>query len=271
MDIKIVALDMDGTLLNSQHQLSPRNEAALAELHRRGIPIVFATGKTRHSAVPIIERLGLKTPGVYVQGLLIANADGSVRYQRTLDQDLAEEIAQFAAEMDCAMVAYAGNRIITDQRNELTDIFIRYHEPTPEPYGSWEAAFAATPVNKFIIISTRAGIDQMRPQLEARVNGRATVVQALDYMVEILPHGASKGDGVRRLLEELNIDPQNMLAIGDGENDIEMLQMAGIGVAMGNAMPSARAAADYITTTNDEDGVAAAIERFVLEKGIKGS
>lgn len=262
--IQLVALDMDGTLLNSQHQLSPRNEAMLAELHRRNIPIVFATGKTQHSAVPIIEKLQLQTPGVYVQGLLIANADGSIRYQRTLERPLAEEVAQLAAQLGCAMVAYAGNRLVTNQRNELTDIFIKYHEPVPEAFGSWENAFDHTAVNKFIMISTREHIDEIRPYVEAQINGRATIVQALDYMLEILPHGASKGDGVGRLLDELAIPAAHMLAIGDGENDVEMLQMAGIGVAMANGMPSAKAAADHITLSNDEDGVAVAIERFVL-------
>lgn len=262
--IQLVALDMDGTLLNSQHEISPHNEAVLAELHRRGIKIVFATGKTRHSAVPIIEKLQLQTPGVYVQGLLIANADGSIRYQRTLERPLAEEVAQLATEFNCSMVAYAGNRIITDRRNEQTDVFIRYHEPVPEAYGSWAKAFDDTAVNKFIMVSTKERIDEIRPQLEAQINGRATIVQALDYMLEILPHGASKGDGVRRLLDDLNISAAQMLAIGDGENDVEMLQMAGIGVAMANGMPSAKAVADYITLSNDEDGVAVAIERFML-------
>ena len=263
MPIKLIALDMDGTLLNSQHQLSPRNEGALREAWAQGVQIAFATGKTQHSAVPIIRKLGLTTPGVYVQGLVIANADGSVRYERTLDSALAHEVAELATAAGCSMVAYAGRRLLTNVRDEYTDVFLKYHEPETEAFGTW-ARVLETPVNKFIMVSTKARIDVLRPQVEAAVHGRATVVQALDYMLEVLPHGASKGDGVRRLLADLAIDPSEMLAVGDGENDVEMLQLAGVGVAMGNGMLAAKEAADYLTGTNDEDGVAQAIERFVL-------
>ena len=263
-NIKIVAIDMDGTLLNSNHTLSATNEQTLGKLKQYGLKILFATGKTRHSAVPVIEKLNIETPGVYVQGLLIVNGDGSIRYQRTLKRPLAEEVAQIAQEMNCSMVAYAGNRIVTNIRDEYTDVFIKYHEPTPEPFGTWRNLFDQTEVNKFIMVSTKERIDKIRPLLETQISGRATIVQALDYMVEILPLGASKGDGVRRVLEDLDIPAAQMLAIGDGENDVEMLRMAGIGVAMGNGMASAKEAADYLTGTNDEDGVTQAIERFIF-------
>ena len=266
MSFQYLAVDMDGTLLNSQHQLSPRNEEALRRAMAQGVGIIFATGKTRHSAVPLIHKLGITTPGVYLQGLLIANADGSVRYQRPLETHLAHEVADLASDAGCSMVAYAGHRLLTNVRDEYTDVFIRYHEPTPEAFGSWANALAQGPVHKFIMVSTAERIAQLRPQVEAHINGRATLVQAFDFMLEVLPHGASKGDGVQRLLEELAVPREQVLAIGDGENDVEMLQMAGVGVAMANGMASAKQAADYVTASNDDDGVALAIERFILKE-----
>lgn len=257
--IRLVAIDMDGTLLNSQHQLSPTNEAALRQAMAAGVTIVFATGKTRKSAVPIIDKLGLDTPGVYSQGLVVYKGDGSVLYERTLKRPLAHQVATFATNVNCSMVAYSGGDIVTNVRDQFTDVFINYHEPEPIAYGSWTAVFQARPVNKFIMVSTKERIDQIRPQLEAAIGQQATIVQALDYMVEILPAGASKGDGLRRVLAYLSIDPGQVMAIGDGENDVEMLQLAGLGIAMGNAMPAARQAADALTGTNDEDGVAQAL------------
>ena len=261
--IQLVAIDMDGTLLNSQHQLSPGNEAALRRALAAGVKIIFATGKTRTSAVPIIEKLKLDTPGVYSQGLVITHGDGSILYERTLAAALAHKVAAFAQAATCSMVAYSGPDIVTSVRDPYTDVFINYHEPAPIAYGSWTAVFAARPVNKFIIVSTKERIDQIRPQLEQTIGQEATIVQALDYMVEILPPGASKGDGLRRVLAHLQIDPARVMALGDGENDVEMLQLAGLGVAMGNAMPAAQQAADVITATNDEDGVAQALARFL--------
>jgi Cof subfamily protein (haloacid dehalogenase superfamily) len=172
-------------------------------------------------------------------------------------------VAAFAQAATCSMVAYSGPDIVTSVRDQYTDVFINYHEPAPIAYGSWTAVFAARPVNKFIIVSTKERIDQIRPQLEQTIGQEATIVQALDYMVEILPPGASKGDGLRRVLAHLQIDPARVMALGDGENDVEMLQLAGLGVAMGNAMPAAQQAADVITATNDEDGVAQALARFL--------
>lgn len=260
--IQLVAIDMDGTLLNSQHQLSPGNEVALRRALAHGIKIVFATGKTRTSAVPIIDKLKLDTPGVYSQGLVVYDGDGSVLYERTLADSLARKVANFATEANCSMVAYSGADIVTSVRDAYTDVFIKYHEPAPIAYGSWTAVFAARSINKFIIVSTREHIDQIRPRLEQAIGHEATIVQALDYMVEILPPGASKGDGLRRVLAHLQVDPAQVMAIGDGENDVEMLEIAGVGVAMGNAMPAARQVADVVTGTNDEDGVAQALARL---------
>ncbi len=262
-NIKLIALDIDGTLLNSQHQLSPSNEAALRRAMDAGVKIVLATGKTRTSAVPLIAKLGLETPGVYNQGVVVYAGDGSILYEQILARPLAQRVVDVATAVSCSMVAYARGNIVTNVRDEYTDVFIKYHEPTPIAYGSWDALFQARAVNKFIMVSTKERIDHIRPQLQQAIGHEATIVQALDYMVEILPLGASKGDGLRRVLSHLQIDPAHILAMGDGENDVEMLQLAGLGVAMGNAMPSAKAAADAVTGTNDEDGVAQALARFL--------
>ncbi|MCA9981890.1 MAG: HAD-IIB family hydrolase, partial [Anaerolineales bacterium] len=126
----VVAIDMDGTLLSSQHTLSAGNEAALRRALKAGVQIIFATGKTRTSAVPIIEKLGLETPGVYSQGLVIYHGDGSVLYERTLDEALAHKVAALAEAANISMVAYSGANIVTSVRDAFTDVFIRYHEPT---------------------------------------------------------------------------------------------------------------------------------------------
>ena len=118
-------------------------------------------------------------------------------------------------------------------------------------------------LNKLLIGDT-GDIAARRIDLEQRVGHRATVIQAITEYVEIMPKGVSKGAGLLWLLERLEIEPAAVLAMGDGENDIEMLQLAGIGVTMSNARPPVQAAADYIVGSNDESAVAQALERFVL-------
>jgi hydroxymethylpyrimidine pyrophosphatase-like HAD family hydrolase len=108
-------------------------------------------------------------------------------------------------------------------------------------------------------------IDELRPAITAALGQRASLTTAISGMLEALPAGASKGEGVAWLLGELGIDPAaHLMALGDGENDIEMLQLAALGVAVANAGPGAKAAARAVVASNDDDGVAEAIERFVL-------
>lgn len=262
--IKLIAVDLDGTLLNSRHQLTDSTKSALIQAIEQGVQVVIATGKTRHSAQEAIRALNLQTPGVYLQGLMICNADGSVRHQQSIDASVVSEINAFARGQRLSLVAYSGADILTEQRNQYTDRLIAYHEPTPIEVESLVELLDSRPMNKLIIIDTAPRINDVREELSGRLDGRATLVQALADMLEILPPGASKGAGLRRLLDDLGVSPEHVLAIGDGENDIEMLQMAGIGVAVGNAMPQAKAAADYVVASNDADGVVEAVERFVL-------
>jgi len=155
-------------------------------------------------------------------------------------------------------------RILAESYNIQTDFMVAHHEPLAELVGPLSAIAGRVPINKLNMHIDGGEIAAVRAELAARLGGRATLVQSLPVQLETLPPGASKGDGLRRLLADLGIDPRHVLAIGDGENDLEMLQLAGIGVAMANAPASVRAAADYVTASNDEDGVALAVERFVL-------
>ena len=175
---------------------------------------------------------------------------------------MVSRLTAFAAPYDCAVVAYSGNRLLTPTPGPLADQFTFYHEPAPLTV----AELHRETVNKILLVRDVPTINRLRAALERAVGEDATVVQALPDMIEIVPRGASKGDGLRRVLDRLAVDPAQTLAIGDGENDIEMLQLVGLGVAMGNAGVAVKRAADAVTATNDADGVALALERYVLER-----
>ena len=118
---------------------------------------------------------------------------------------------------------------------------------------------------KVIFMATEDKINSIRPQVEATFTGKAAITTAIPGMLELLPLGASKRAGVEYLLNRLGVEPSKVMAIGDGENDVEMLQLCGLGVAVGNAGAAARSVADVVVGSNDEDGVAEAIEQFVLQ------
>jgi Cof subfamily protein (haloacid dehalogenase superfamily) len=266
--IQLIAVDLDGTLLNSQHELTERTEKVLKAAMEKGVQIVVATGKTRASALSVIARLGLNTPGMYLQGLAVYNGDGSLRSQAILDKAIARQVITFAEDRGFTMAAFQGSRILVRTFNRHTDLLTKYGEPDVHAVGPLQNLLDMTPINKVLAIKVggERQINALRWQLNMQINGTAKLTQAaVPSMLEILPPGASKGAALKTLIKELNIAPENVMAIGDGENDIEMIQLAGVGVAMGNAAQVVQKAADHVTATNDADGVAAAVEQFVLK------
>ncbi|GBF87560.1 haloacid dehalogenase-like hydrolase [Raphidocelis subcapitata] len=256
-DIRIIASDCDGTLLNSRQLLTPGVEAAVLRAHEAGVPLIVATGKARGPWAPeVLPRLGAPMPGVFLQGLLITDAQGRTMLSRCLEEEVLLACIRLARAARVTLTAYSDDRILCDATDAHTERLLFYKEPPPEALGDLERVV--------IFMAPQQRIDELRPEVEAAMEGRASITTAISGMLEVLPLGASKGAGVEWLLREMGRDPAHLMAIGDGENDIEMLQLAALGVAMGNAGPRVKAAADRVVASNDEDGVAEAIEAHVL-------
>jgi Cof subfamily protein (haloacid dehalogenase superfamily) len=266
--IQLIAIDIDGTLLNSQHLLTERVEKALKAAMAKGVQVILATGKTYHSGEHIVKKLGLTTPGVYVQGTTSYNADGTLRSQITLDPRVARQVITFAEDRGYDVAIYSGQRILVRKLEErFKDLTTKYHEPTGEQVGPLQNLLDTIPVNKLLLVAPgdERRIKALRWQLSMQVDRGARLLNAgISDMLEVLPPGVSKGAGVKSLIKELGIPADAMMAIGDAENDVEMLQIAGMGVAVGNACQEAKDAANVVVASNDEDGVAEAVERFVL-------
>lgn len=265
--IKLMAIDLDGTLLNSDHKMSEATATALKAAMAQGVKVVLATGKTRHSATALIERLGLDTPGIYVQGLVISYPDGTERHLGTLDPALLRRLVTFAEERGFIPMMYSGKRLIARHETiEAAELTQQYDEPLPEFVGPLQNMLGDLPINKVMFAGNGAkAITALRWQIAQMLDGKGRLVQALPEALELLPMGASKGTALRTLLKDLGIEPAEVLAIGDGENDIEMIQMAGIGVAMGNANEKLKAIANATVADNDHDGVAEAVYQFVIK------
>ncbi|MFO7323300.1 MAG: HAD family hydrolase [Chloroflexota bacterium] len=271
-DIRLIVLDIDGTLLNSQLELSERNERALRAALEAGVQISLATGKTASAGAKLVERLGLSSPNIYLQGTAIFEADGSIRYQQTLDPAVARQVITYIEDRGFELIAYSGTRMMVPRVNqEVIDGIMRYHEPMPEVVGPIQNLLDNIALNKLMIVGPGPReIKALRWQLQAQLDGRCRLMQAgIPEMVEVLPPGASKGAALRIMLRNMGINPANVMAMGDAENDIEMLQVAGLGVAVGNASEALKAAADEVVAPNDDDGVAEAIERFVLKRSLE--
>ncbi len=269
--IRLVAIDLDGTLLTPQGELTERNARALRLACDAGADVIVATGKSRASARHIVDRLDLHMPGVFTQGTTVYDREGKLWHSTTLQPETASGVLRYAEERSLPYLAYAGERLLmpfdTPFRWQMHE---QYDEPLPEVVGSLLPHLERVALNKVVVMdpvddgATRAALHQALDERVPGSDGGAHVTQAVPHFVEVLPAGASKGAGLSWLLAQLEIDPAQVMAIGDGENDIEMLSLVGLGVAMANAHPRLKAGANWITTDNTESGVAQAIERFVL-------
>ncbi|CAL9187207.1 endoribonuclease YBEY, chloroplastic [Musa acuminata AAA Group] len=267
--------DMDGTLLNSKSQISVTNAEAIKAAVSRGVNIIIATGKTRPAVISALKMVDLAgkngvisefSPGIFLQGLLVYGRQGREICRSNLDQDVCREALLYSLEHEVPLIAFSQDQCFTLFDHPLVDsLHTVYHEPKAEIMSSVEHLLAAAEVQKLLFFDTAEGVSTtLRPYWAEAIMGRAEVVQAQPDMLEIVPAGTSKGNGVQMLLNHLGISEKEIMAIGDGENDIEMLQLASLGIALANGSEKTKAVADVIGACNDEDGVAKAIYEYVF-------
>ncbi len=266
-NIQYIVIDLDGTLLNDEHKLSERNKEAIKKAIAQGIKVILATGKTRISAEGVIKDLVLDTPGVFVQGLLTYNADGTVRQEMKLDPVTARRAIQYAESQGFEVIAYSGNRLVCKVLDDSVEKIADFGEPMPEAIGSLINHVDTVKMNKLIVVGgNKRKLKALRWQLDQQIGNKVSFTDGgVLTSLEILPKGANKGHGVKTLLRQLEAKPENVMGIGDAENDVEMLETVGFAVAVKNAAEKTKAVADEIVGSNNDDGVAEAIERFVLK------
>ncbi len=283
MPIRLLALDLDGTLLNSHGQVSERNAGAIAAAREKGVSVAVVTGRRFRDARPTVLQLGLDAP-------LISHNGALTRHALTL-----ETIARFPLPLPAAHEALAIGRtfgvnpLVSDDNDGLgVLVYDRLSGDNPAllRYVAWarrihgdDGAVLETPSLEtyldhepvHVTFSGACGpLDELSKRLQSELGGKARVLSTmypkLDFgLLDVLHPHASKGAGVAAAAAELGITAGQVMAVGDNFNDLEMLHYAGTGVVMGNAESALRETAGLHTTgTNDEDGVALAIEKFIL-------
>jgi Cof subfamily protein (haloacid dehalogenase superfamily) len=265
--IRLIVTDLDGTLLNSAHEVSPRTEAAIHAAQAQGVAFTVATGKTFPSTTALIERFDIQLPVICGNGTSVHDIDGTVLYEDPIPPDLAVEAVHFAAEHGMTPVIYVAGGLLVPVWDENVDVLVEHHEPPPEVLPDLAPALrdGYHPHKIILMNQDLAKVSAFQKLLEARFAGRGQVIRSgLPEVVELLPQGVSKATALRHILDHAGIEADETMTFGDNSNDLAMIKMAGIGVAMSNSPAYIRDAADFVTTSNDEDGVALAIERFVL-------
>ncbi|PKM65848.1 MAG: hypothetical protein CVU95_13690 [Firmicutes bacterium HGW-Firmicutes-2] len=267
MSYKLICLDLDGTLLTSQHTISEANLAVLRALEDQGIRIAIVSGRSGYDAKHHARTISNKTFYIGSNGAIVGNvATGEIIAETNISKGNLRKIVSYARETRIKPIVFTKNEtIIHGPRDYFMHLYLnRKHKTKMNAYLRFVPshrkmkcliAHEDTGIQKVVFfITNKYKADQIEKELKAQDDFEVARTSLICF--EVTEKGMNKSDGIRRLIEHLNIKKEEVMAFGDSENDYAMLSYVGYGVAMGNAPNRIKAVADKITDTNDQDGVA---------------
>ena len=271
MEYQILALDLDGTLTNSKKEISRPTLEALIEIQEAGKKVVLASGRPTKGVLPLAKQLQLETYGSYVLsfngGRITDCRTGQLIYHKALPSGCAEPVYQIVREYKDAgidILAYTPEKIISGIcPNQYSELESRINHMEIDCVGSDFLSYVSKDSNKLLITGDPDIIPQVQKRLIEKFRSYLYIYCSDPFFLEIMPPGIDKAHSLLRLLTSIGLTPEQMICCGDGYNDLTMIETAGLGVAMANAQPAVLEKADYITKSNDEDGVLHVINQFM--------
>ncbi|MBZ4663119.1 MAG: sugar-phosphatase [Caloramator sp.] len=266
---KLIALDMDGTLLNENKEISKSNLEAIQFARRKGIKIVLATGRPTKGIEKYLKELSLIDENEYAvsyNGAIVQEVkSGKIIAQNVMSLDDLKQLYNLSKELNVNIHALTPNSCITPKINQYSELEATMNN-IPLEIVDFDAIDKNTTIVKIMFVDPEEKLNKVIESLPKELYDKYTIVRSAPFFLEFLNNKVNKGFGVRLLAEKLGIKPSEIICIGDAENDIHMIEYAGLGIAMGNAFPEVKKKADYVTKTNEEDGVAHVIKKFVLKE-----
>lgn len=263
--VKLIAIDIDYTLIGSDLMISDRTKQAIHAAIDAGSAVTLATGRMFRAATPFAEELGLDVPLITYDGALVKTAKTKeVYWHKPIPLEDAGEILAYLQGLGYHVNVYIDDEIYVERLNEEARRYMAHVNVVARPVGDL-LDFLNEPPTKLLMVADAEIVDTVLPALERRFGEKAHVARSLPTYIEFTGKGVTKGSALAELSKHLGIAKDQVMAIGDSENDISMLSYAGIGVAVGNAGDRVKEAADYVTVGINGDGVAEAIHRFVLD------
>lgn len=267
---KLFCVDMDGTLLDDNKRLSNKNAEAIRWAYKKGLTTVICTGRLFSFANTFVDRLGIKAPVICANGAYIRYGDKIV-YKAELGEENCRLVLDVLKKNNMYPHYNTSDTVLTEKIIFSSQAYAKMNESLPEGkkfkiqvVEDWDNALHTYSDEILKCITADNDIDKVRRvKKQLRENGSLEVVSSSVNNMEIMRKGVSKGRAVEILASCMGIKREEIICAGDSENDISMLEFAGLGVAMGNGEERVKAAADFITAGNNEDGIAKVIETFV--------
>lgn len=269
MKYKLIVLDLDGTLTNSKKEISFRNREMLMRVQEQGVRLVLASGRPTYGIVPLANELCMDKFGGFILsyngGEIINWKTKEMMYENVLPDEVVPALYKCARRHNLSILSYDGAEIITENAQDpyvmkeafLNRMMIRETDNF--------LAEITLPVPKCLIVGDPTHLISVESELSIQLQGRINVFRSEPYFLELVPQNIDKALSLAVLLGKIGIAREEIIAVGDGYNDLSMIKFAGMGVAMSNAQEPVKKAADYITLSNDEDGVAEVVEKLFFQ------
>lgn len=270
-DIRLIVVDLDGTTVGESNQIRPAVKAAIQAAREKGVQVAIATGRMYRSALRFYQDLELSLPLMSYQGALIKDpASGEVHQHLTVPRSYVAQLLEFLSEPELQPLVsvhlYIDDRLYVREINPETVAYAERSEVEPIAVGDLRQVLHTEPTKLLALSQEIALIDRLFGSLQKRYTpAELYLTKSVATFLEATHPLVNKGNAVRYLAEEiLGLQPENVMTIGDNFNDLEMLQYAGLGVAMGGAPAGVKAVANWVAPDVEVDGVAVAITEFVL-------
>ena len=272
MTIRLLAIDLDGTLVNHDLVMNPRDVAAVKAAAASGVTVVLATGRMFKSSLRFAEPLGLRGPIINYQGAVVREiASGEVWYRCELTVPMQQKVLALAEPKDWHVNAYVDEVVYTARARPEADLYARIAMVPYEAVGPLSKWVRQDSTKMVLVDMDPEEVPARMTELSAWMGDVARVTRSLDWFVEVVNPQVSKAAALAMVADRLGIAQAEVCAIGDNTNDEDMVRWAGFGVAMGNAPAALKGLAKHVTGTVDEAGVAEVIERFVIGKEVPGT
>ena len=270
MKYQVLVFDLDGTLTNSKKEISAPTKQALLEIQEAGKTVVLASGRPINGVAPLAKELKMDCFGGYMlsfNGARITKCStGEIIYNRTLSPEIIKPVYDYVKTFPgLDIISYTDTQILSGIKpNKYVEIESRINSMEVVPVEDFPAVLNF-PVNKLLITGEPEILETLIAPLQKQYHGLLNIYRSEPFFLEIMPRNIDKAQSLQKLLNSIGLTADAMICCGDGYNDLSMIEYAGLGVAMENAQPIIKESADFITRSNDEDGILHVINLFMRD------
>ncbi|KAB7671167.1 Cof-type HAD-IIB family hydrolase [Bacillus sp. B1-b2] len=269
MSYKMIVLDMDDTLLRDDHTISEATKSALMKAQEHGVKVVLASGRPTFAMVDVANELHLADYGSYIlsfNGAKITNWKTKEEiFSSTLPPETVHKLFDLSTRENVWIHTYVGDEIVTPENNPFTDVEAKITGLPIKTVENFKEAIS-NPVVKVLMVKEAEHLQKVESLLQRELVSELSVMRSKPFFLEFTELGVTKGTSLSILIEKLGIKQDEVIAMGDSYNDVAMIEFAGLGVAMGNAPDDVKAISNYVTDTNNNDGVAKVVQKFILDE-----